>query len=629
MLAAGRHKEVTFMKQAAWTVFFVILVVSGLVRAQEATAEFTPERWDLSRAKVEEHLGRKALAGAAFLKGVVMRNGVIAVDIATAARMRSYPGVLFRVKDTANYERFYVRPHRSPFYEDVLQYGPVFNGVDSWQLYNGPGLSAAMDVLPDRWNRLKIVVAGDRARVFWNDAPEPVLEVDGLAHGEGAGAIGLVGPQDGSAYFSNLTYEADDGLALPPPAPREAMPGIVSVWELSEPFGVLGVDFTKYPQEAVAAAAWKPVAADRRGMVDVSRSFPRKSRAGDCVLARTTLTAEGDSLLHAAFGYSDIVTVFLNRQPLYSGNSIYQSRDKSFLGIVGYNDELFLPLRKGDNELLLLLGETMGGWGFCFRRADEIFCHESLKREWSLKGGLALPEAVAYDPRNDACYLSNYFNDGQEFISKVSPAGEVIEKEWLKGLRMPTGLLVKGNTLYAVDRLGVNLIDIKKGEIKEKIPLPGVRMANDVAMDQAGNLYISDTQAGIVYRYDGGKLEPWLERLERPNALLCEKSRLLVGQNGKLIAVDLRSKAAQLLARFEPGSNIDGIEANEGGYLVGDHNGKLFFLTTQGEKTLLLDTSNPGEKIADFAFIPKLKLLIIPTFDNNSLTAYSLKQIKK
>lgn len=585
---------------------------------------FNTDHWDLSRARLVEHLGRPALTGTAFMKDVSLKDGVIEVDIATTARTRSYPGVLFRVNDAANHERFYIRPHRSPFYDDVLQYGPTFNGVDSWQLYNGPGLSASLDVLPDRWNRLKIVVAGKQARVFWNDIPEPVLVVDELARGESAGTIGLVGPMDGTAFFSNLRYEADDNLILPPPPPREAMPGIVSAWEISEPFGALGVDFTKYPRETANAAAWKPVAADGRGLVDVSRYFPRKSRAGDCVLARTRLAAEEDSLLRVNFGYSDIITVFLNGRPLYSGNAIYQSRDRSFLGIVGYFDELYLPLKKGDNELLLLVGETMGGWGFCFRRGDETFTHAALKKSWSTKKGLALPEAVVFDPRNQVGYVSNYFNEGQEFISRVSPAGEVIEREWIKGLRMPTGMLVKGDILYAVDRSGLNVIDIRQRRIRETIPLPGVRMANDVAMDRSGNIYISDTPAGIVYRYSRGRLEPWLENLSRPNALYCEKQRLLVGQNGKLVAADLKSGALGTLAVFERGSNIDGIEADgSGGYLVGDHNGKLYRLDDRGNRTLLLDTSNPGEKIADFAYIPQLKLLIIPTFDANSLAAYS------
>jgi len=610
---------------AGFLALFLTIALQGSAVAQKKAAEFDPALWNLERAKIVDHLGRKALTGSAFLKDVRLQSGVIEVDVATTARTRSYPGLLFRVQDAANYERVYIRPHRSPFYDDVLQYGPVFHGVDSWQLYNGPGLTSGLEVMPERWNHMKILVAGKQAQVFWNDLPEAVLFIDDLAHGESAGTIGLVGPTDGTAFFSNLNYEKDDSLTLPPPAPREAACGLISVWEISAPFAAVGVDFTKYPAEAVAAASWNPLAADRRGLVDISRYYSRKSRAGDCVLARTTLAADSESLLRVNFGYSDIITVFLNGRPLYSGNAIYQSRDRSFLGIVGYYDDLYLPLEKGDNELLLLVGETMGGWGFCFRRGDEVFTHAALKKEWSTKNGLALPEAVVFDPKNNVCYVSNYFNEGREFISKFSPSGEIIELEWITGLRMPTGMHLKGNTLYAVDRSGLNVIDIKKREITKKIPLPGLRMANDVAMDRAGNLYISDTLAGTVYSYAGGKLEPWLENLSRPNALLCEKDRLLVGQNEKLIAVGLRDKATQVLARFEPGANIDGIEADgSGGYLVGDHNGRLYRLAAQGERTLLLDTTNPGEKIADFAYIPKLKRLIIPSFDNNTLTAYSL-----
>jgi hypothetical protein len=605
-------------------VILLHLCLAAPAFSQPSASDFDAARWDMGQARIVEHLGRQALTGTAFLKGATLRNGVIEVDIATTNRTRSYPGVLFRVKDTANYERFYVRPHRSPFYDDVLQYGPTFNGVDSWQLYYGPGFTAAMEVLPDRWNHMKIMVSGSRAQVYWNDSPEPVLIVDELAHGDGAGTIGLVGPQDGTAFFSNLTFTVDDNLALPLPQPRTAMPGLIPVWELSDPFPALGVDITTYPEKIAAASAWKPVAADRRGMVDISRAHGRRSRAGDCVLARTTLVADGDSRQRFAFGYSDIVTVFLNGQPLFSGNSAYQSRDRSFLGIVGFLDELYLPLKKGDNELLLLLGETMGGWGFCCRRADAVFAHASLKKEWSVTEGLALPEAVAYDPGNDCCYVSNYFNEGQEFISKATLTGAIIEREWLKGLRMPTGMRVRGDTLYAVDRSGLNVIDIRQRRIVRTIPLTGLRMANDVDVDRAGNFYISDTAGGAVFRLAAGKLEPWLKDLSRPNALLCEKSRLLVGQNEKLVAVDLTTRAVQELARFAAGANIDGIEPDgRGGYLVGDHGGRLFRISPQGEKTLLLDTSTSGDKIADFAYMARLGLLIIPTFGSNSLVAYS------
>jgi len=621
---------IAFKRKLMLGVVALLLIFSCLQGEETGKGEFTPTKWELRRARIVNHLGRKALMGTAFLKGVMLKDGVIEVDIATADRKTSYPGLLFRVKDAANYERFYIRPHRSPFYDDALQYGPTFNGVDSWQLYNGPGLTSGLDIIPDRWNHLKIVVSGNQARVFWNDKAEPALVVENLVHDARAGTIGLSGPMDGSAHFSNLRFAAAEEIALPQFPGRTKMPGIISSWELSEPYALIKSDFTHYPRDMVNKSSWKAVEADCRGLVDISRHHGRRFRAGDVILARTKLKSATDTILHTGFGYSDYISVYLNGNPLYFGNSAYRSRDRSFLGILGYHDNLFLPLRKGENELLVMVGESMGGWGFCFRKEDEIISDPSLQHAWENTGDFAFPEAVVYDPGHDVLYVSNYFNEGREFISRISTAGKMLDREWIKGLRMPTGMHLHKEILYAVDRSGLNLINVQCGKITKKIPLPGVSMANDVTMDESGRIYISDTRAGKVYRYSGGKLEAWLTDLNRPNALHCEKKRLLVGQNGKITAVDLKTREKSDLALFESSAGIDGIAPDCGdGLFVSDHNGKLYHLTGEKEPALILDTSTPGEKIADFAYIPKLKRLIIPTFSSNTLTAYSFKQVKE
>jgi hypothetical protein len=614
-------------------VLTTILSLAGLaggVFARQDAPGFDPARWDLSGAKVTEHLGRPALSGTAYLKDVFLSNGVIEVDIATVPGSRSYPGLLFRVKDSSNYERVYIRPHRSPFNDDALQYAPMFNGVDSWQLYHGPGRTASLDIPPDRWNHFKIVVSGTQARVFWNDGAAPSLVIDGLARGASAGTIGLSGPSDGTAFFSNLRFEAGDGQSLPPVTGREPVCGAIKGWDLSAPFPMITADFTRYPdKDFLSGLEWQTVEADESGLVDVSRFHSRKNRAGDCVLARTTLRVPSDTRLRVGFGYSDIITIFLNGLPVYTGNSAYRSRDMSFLGIVGWFDGLFLPLKEGANELLVELGESSGGWAFAFRREDEVFRAEGIVEAWALKGPFAMPESAVYDPAGGVCYVSNYFNEGREYISKISPAGEVLAREWVTGLRMPTGMCVKNGTLYAVDRTGLNVIDVSKAKIEEKIPLPGVRNPNDVAVDGDGNLYISDTPGNAVYRYSGGRLEKWLEGLDGPNGLCCERGRLLVGQNGGILAAALGSGEVTLIANFEPGSNIDGLELDgRGNILASDYRGKMYVVHPDGTKTRLLDTSTPGASIADFAFIPGREVVIIPTLADNAVVAYSCKTRK-
>jgi DNA-binding beta-propeller fold protein YncE len=605
----------------------ITVAVQSLVFSQSNSMDLNEEQWDLSRAKTVEHLGRTTVMGTALLKDIEFKNGIIEVDIATLEKSRSYPGISFRMKDQLNYERVYIRPHRSPFYDDALQYAPVSNGVDSWQLHYGIGETASIDIPGNTWNHLKIIVAGNQAQVFWNDDEQPALIIQPLEHGENSGNISLSGPMDGSAYFSNFSYERIDSLSLPPLVPKNVVVGIITDWELSEPLLLKDTDFSKHPDnELLKKTMWTKVKSDGKGLVNISKYNSRKSRLGDCIYARTIINVEKDTLMKIGFGYSDYITIFFNGLPIFFGNSNYQSRDKSFLGIIGYNDNIFLPLKKGDNELLILVGESMGGWGFCFRKEDEIFIDENLKKLWSLKDSLSLPESVVYDELNEVCYVSNYFNDGNEYISKISTTGEVIEKEWIKGVRMPTGLDIDKNYLYVVTRVGLLIIDISKSEIINTIKLNDMIQPNDVAVAADGSIYISDMPGDAIFRYKEGKLEKWLGNIDKPNGLLIIGSELLIGHNEKLSSANTSDKSRKPIAELERGALIDGIQLDgKGNYLISDYNGKLYSITPSGQKKVLLNTATPGNNIADFLYIKSKKLFLIPTFSTNSIDAYKMK----
>lgn len=595
----------------------------NIERNKDKIVAFSDELWDLKGARVGKHLGREALMGTAFLKNTVFSEGTISVDIATAGRSRSYPGVLFHVQGRSNYERVYIRPHRSPFYTDALQYAPSFNGVDSWQLYNGPGKTAGIDILPDQWNRLTIVVKNENAYVFWNKNKKPSLVIAGLELGDVKGTLGLNGPVDGSAWYSNFSYSPEINYELPPAESIIPLPGTINDWKISEPFALQYADFSAYPAE-INNNSWKEVEADESGIVDISRYYGRSYRAGDVIIAKTKMLSRKDTLMRFGLAYSDFVTVYLNGQPVYFGNSAYQSRDRSFLGIVGYFDNLFLPLKAGENEILLQLGEASGGWAFGLRKEDEVYMAEDLKKSWECTDGMALPEACVYDTKNEVIYVSNYFNEGREYISRLSLDGKVLDEKWITGLRMPTGMAIHDNLLYAIDRTGINIIDIQKREIIEKTPLPGLLAPNDIAIDVKGNVYISDLPANKVFRLVKDKPECFLEGLNGPNALVVHNNKLLVGQNESLVEVDLSTAESKVILVFEAGSNIDGIVPLGEAYLVVDHYGKLYRVGKDGTKELLLNTSNRGIQLADFCIIPEKKQIIIPAFNENSLTSYSL-----
>jgi hypothetical protein len=89
------------------------------------------------------------------------------------------------------------------------------------------------------------------------------------------------------------------------------------------------------------------------------------------VYARTWIDSNSEQVKKLNIGYSDDVSVFLNGKILYRGRSAQNYRDPDFLGIVNLdNDMLYLPLKKGRNELLLAVSEIGGGWGFICRLQD-------------------------------------------------------------------------------------------------------------------------------------------------------------------------------------------------------------------------------------------------------------------
>jgi hypothetical protein len=63
--------------------------------------------------------------------------------------------------------------------------------------------------------------------------------------------------------------------------------------------------------------------------------------------------------------------LFSNGTILFRGRSAQNFRDPGFLGIMNAeNDAVYLPLKKGANELMLAVSELGGGWGFVCRLED-------------------------------------------------------------------------------------------------------------------------------------------------------------------------------------------------------------------------------------------------------------------
>jgi hypothetical protein len=348
-----------------------------------------PARWDLEgQAKAVEYQGRKCLfldGGAAVLKDFEMRDGVIDVDVATPAS-RGFFGIQFRIaNDGANAEWVYLRQHKSGL-PDAMQYTPVLNTGLNWQIYNGPGFTGAVDIPKDVWFHLRLEVVGAQARLYVKDMDKPALVMNDLKSGVQKGQVALA-VLTGATYFSNFeirtTPEAAWERRLPP-----MPPGTLTKWSLSPSYDALERNLERpLPPSESGAMHWQDVEAEPPGFVVIYRyreaPHPKVTFQGDfskrlepqpgmkVIYARTTIESDRDQVKKLCIGYSDDVSVFLNGQILYRGRSAQGFRDPGFLGIVNpENDAVYLPLKKGSNELMLAVSELGGGWGFICRLVD-------------------------------------------------------------------------------------------------------------------------------------------------------------------------------------------------------------------------------------------------------------------
>jgi DNA-binding beta-propeller fold protein YncE len=256
--------------------------------------------------------------------------------------------------------------------------------------------------------------------------------------------------------------------------------------------------------------------------------------------------------------------------------------------------------------------------------------------------GFDAPESVVLDPGSTAIYVSNVAGsvmatDGNGFISKVSPDGKMIERNWVTGLNGPTGLAISDGKLYVADIDELVEIDILGAKIRKRYPAVGARFLNDVASDGAGAVYTSDMMTDTIWRLKDGKFAAWLKSpdLNGPNGLLVDGDKLVVAAFGRLSGNDKVAEAGTLLfvsladksikpLRGGAIGNLDGLlMLAPGRYVATDWpKGALYLITSDGKSEEIIDL-NQGT--ADIALGADKNTVLIPMMKDNAVVAYRIE----
>lgn len=350
----------------------------GWTQDNQRTVEFNGYTWSIAArdAVVESYLGREALkltAGRVIAQDIDFLDGVIEFD-AAFEEQQSFIGAGWRLVDNRNFEEMYFRAHLNNE-PDTLQYTPVYNGLSAWQIFYDEHSIAPITHNYYGWNHVKIVVHGDSAEIFYNGSSEPSLHIRKMDRDAASGSINLrvSGQGAGPIYFSNFSISplSDSDRITPAPEPEVDLPqGLINQWQVSAPVAESTVeDELQLTASTSGAAQWQTLAVDDKGFSNIAQLHPR-TQDDNTVFIRATIDSNSDQFKEMLFGFSDRVRIYLNGKRIYTGIGGWRIRNYSYMGLVSFHDAVGLDLQSGENELLIAVSETFGGWGWGAAIAD-------------------------------------------------------------------------------------------------------------------------------------------------------------------------------------------------------------------------------------------------------------------
>jgi hypothetical protein len=362
---------------------------ASLSKTGEIKIPFEAAFWDHDVAQVEfiKHRSVSAVKGKGgafqiFLKNQVFTNGTIEFDVELIGM--GFPGINFRMsEDKKNGENFYIRSFGavSPETRTTLQYAALIDGMSIWDLTDE--YQSGATIYQEGWNHVKLVVSGKQMKAYVNDMTRPALIVPELEGGQDTGNISF----SGNVIYANLVIRPNVTEGLAPEA------GYISTyndtryiknWMVSSPvnfpFGKeVIVSLPSMGGKLVdselpdSTTKWTAIKAEQRGIINLSRNFGSTENDGRrFAWLKTTIQSKKAQERILSLGFSDEVWIYINGQILYA--------DKNYFGTPGQkfpkgrctieNTSIKLPLKEGENEILIGLANYFYGWGIVARFDD-------------------------------------------------------------------------------------------------------------------------------------------------------------------------------------------------------------------------------------------------------------------
>jgi hypothetical protein len=334
----------------------------------------SPDHWKFQADKVEftnyknkEVIKIQRGGGLVIAKNLVFSDGTIEFDAEPSeASTAPFVTVYFRFQDEKESECFYLRVGREENHKrnDAAQYAPFVKGVNLWDMlpqYQGPAKINNKD-----WNHIKLVVSGMQMMAYVNDMTKPVLRIPYLEANSKQGSIAF----EGFAAFANLVVKPNVVEGLVPSNGVDLTDhdaNYIRRWMISQPKPLPPGRELHLGDLPGPEATFDVIDTERNGLINVTRKFGVGER--QYVWLRAKINSTADVKRKIELGFSDEVWVFVNQRTVYVDKNLYlEGMRKTPDGRCSIQNTSFtIPLKAGDNELLIGLANDFYGWGIMAR----------------------------------------------------------------------------------------------------------------------------------------------------------------------------------------------------------------------------------------------------------------------
>ena len=279
---------------------------------------------------------------------------------------------------------------------------------------------------------------------------------------------------------------------------------------------------------------------------------------------------------------------------------------------------------------------------------------DSARRVGTIEG-FNTPESVKYDGDLDVYFVSNINGnpsnkDGNGWIARVKPdsaGGTTTVDTLVRGgrggatLNAPKGMAIVGDTLWVADIDAVRGFNKRTGAPTRTVNLASMQATflNDIALDAAGNVYITDT--GIRFAADGSMGKPGKQRIFRftgaqrtteaisgdslgnPNGIAWDAGRnsFVVAPFGSPSVMSWANGDSAMKPVASGPGQYDGIEVIGGGrILVSSWADSSVNIIENGKLTRVI---SGVEAPADIGYDTKRNRVLIPLFNGNRVEIWT------